>query len=211
MVPARALAASPDPSGIDQRIHMHDVSWQAYEALLAWRGESSALRMTYLEGELEIMSPSWSHESLKKRLARLLEAWADETDVALEGAGSWTLKNRAAKRGAEPDECYVLGPVVGEPARPDIAIEVVWTRGGIDKLEVYRKLEVPEVWIWQDGELSFHLLRGPRYARAAKSALLPAFDPARVAPFMTSGTQSEAVKAFRKVLRAGARKPARRR
>jgi hypothetical protein len=31
------------------------------------------------------------------------------------------------------------------PQVPDIAIEVVWTSGGIDKLEVYRGLDVPEV------------------------------------------------------------------
>ena len=37
---------------IDQRVHLHDVSWQAYEALVAWRGERAVPRLTYLEGEL---------------------------------------------------------------------------------------------------------------------------------------------------------------
>ena len=44
----------------------------------AMRGESSATRVTYLEGELELMSPSFDHETLKKTLGRLIEAYAEE-------------------------------------------------------------------------------------------------------------------------------------
>lgn len=209
MPTASATARSPSPPAaleIDQRVFLHGMSWQAYEALLAWRGEKSAVRMTYLEGELELMTPSRSHESLKKRLARLVEAWAEEKGVALDGAGSWTLKNESAERGAEPDECYVLGDVEHATA-PDFAIEVVWTRGGIDKLEVYKKLGVPEVWIWADGALTFHLLRGARYVSAARSELLPKLDPAVIARFMTGGTQTDAVRALRRAL---ARRPTKR-
>jgi len=46
-------------------------------------------RLTYLEGTLEIMSPSEDHETLKKLVARLLEAWADETGTDLHGYGRW--------------------------------------------------------------------------------------------------------------------------
>jgi Uma2 family endonuclease len=180
---------------------MYDVSWQAYEALLAWRGERSAPRMTYLEGELELMSPSIHHEIQKKRLARLLEAWAEERDIPLDGAGSWTIKRQDAERGAEPDECYVVDGDASKAEAPDIAIEVVWTRGGIDKLEVYRKLGVREVWIWSKGALRFHLRRGGKYVSAARSELLPTFDPAFLVSFMSDGTQSEAVKALRVALR----------
>jgi Uma2 family endonuclease len=197
---AIALDASPDPSRVDQRVRMHGVSWQAYEALLAWRAESSRPRMTYLEGELELMSPSRSHEIMKTRLARLLEAWAEEIGIALDGAGSWTIRDAAVERGAEADECYVLGSAEAA-SRPDVAIEVVWTSGGIDKLEVWRKLGVPEVWIWEDGALVFHVLRGQRYARASRSVLLPTLDPAVIARFMTGGAQPDAVKRLRAELK----------
>ena len=66
MTPATALAVDlhTEPTEpIDQRVRLHDISWEDYEALLAMRGESSALRVTYLEGELEIMAPSLNHES----------------------------------------------------------------------------------------------------------------------------------------------------
>ena len=40
----------------------------------------------------------------------------------------------------EADECYVVGVLEAEPERPDLAVEVVWTGGGLSKLEVYRGL-----------------------------------------------------------------------
>jgi Uma2 family endonuclease len=106
------------------------------------------------------------------------------------------------ERGAEPDECYVVGSLQGSRV-PDVAIEVVWTGGGIDKLDVYRKLGVREVWIWQMGALAFHVLsqRGQVYGVSPRSQLLPAFDPALAARCMAAESQTAAVK----MLRAGLR------
>ena len=191
----------PDASSIDQRVHMHDVSWQAYEALVTWRGERAVPRLTYLEGELELMTPSPDHETQKKTLARLIEAFADAMDISLDGVGSWTVKQRDVERGAEADECYILGSARKRPAAPDIAIEVVWTRGGIDKLEVWRKLGAREVWIWSHGTLTFHALHGERYAVVKRSKLLPKLDPDLIVRCMGCDTQREAVRMLRGALR----------
>jgi Uma2 family endonuclease len=148
------------------------------------------------------MSPSITHEDHKKKFARLIEAWAEEADVRLEGAGSWTIKNRRVKRGAEPDECYVVGVASLEGVlAPDIAIEVIWTSGGIDKLEVYRKLGVREVWIWEVDRLAFHHLRGETYVRATRSDILPTLDPSLIARCMAIPSQVDAVRALRQELR----------
>ncbi len=190
-----------NPDRIDQRVTLHGVSWDAYEALLAARGESAGVRLTYLEGELELMTPSIDHEALKKRLARLLEAYAEECGIELEGYGSWTLRRAERARGVEPDECYVLGP--RDPADlevPDIAIEVVWTSGGLDKLEVYTGLGVREVWIWQEGTLTFHVLRGDAYMRVSSSEFLPDLDASVLASFMSGASQTQAVRNYRKAL-----------
>ncbi len=195
-----APSTSSGPVHIDQRVTLHGVTWAQYEALLAMRGESSALRVTYLDGELEIMAPSTDHECLKTCIARLLEAWAEEMDIPLEGYGSWTVKQMEKKRGVEPDECYFVGPVRTD--RPDLAIEVVWTSGGIDKLDVYRALRVPGVWIWEQGALTFHLLGENDYAQAPRSALLPALDPALIVQCMSAPSQTAAVKQLRAELRA---------
>ncbi len=185
----------------DQRVYLHGVSWDDYERLLDMRGESSGVRITFLEGEVELMSPSRSHERIKKTLARLVEAYAEERGLALNGCGSWTIKERREDRGAEPDECYVLG--VHEPERPDLAIEVVWTSGGLDKLEVYRGLGVREVWTWIDGRIVVHELEGERYVERARSALLPGLDLARVASLAARPDQTQAGRELRQELRGG--------
>ncbi len=203
MMQATALKPLPDiPSEhIDQRVRLHDVSWKDYETLLGMRGENGGVRITYLRGELELMTPSIYHESLKKRLARLLEAYADEVGIELDGYGSWTLKKEIKERGVEADECYVLGPTEAPPEIPDIAIEVVWTSGGIDKLEVYRGLGVPEVWFWQDGALRMYSLRDNTYVAISRSGFLPDLDPELIGRFMSGLSQTQAVRAFRKALR----------
>jgi Uma2 family endonuclease len=108
----------------DQRIFFHGVSWKQLEQILAARGESSGVRITYIEGELELMSPSRSREIIKTMIARLLEAYAEESGLVLNGVGSWTIRRKPKERAAEPDECYCVGPLKGRK-EPDLAIEVI--------------------------------------------------------------------------------------
>jgi len=198
MSAARPLPVPADPDAVDHFVYLRNVSWSEYEAVLAMRGESSVPRITYLEGVLELMSPSRYHEIDKTRLARLLETWAEQKRIRLEGIGSWTLKNRKEERGAEPDECYMIDRVpVSDDDRPDIAIEVVWTSGGIDKLEVYRKLGVREVWFYERGTLRFFTLRESAYSEIARSELLPEADPALFVRCMAEPSQSDAIIALR--------------
>jgi Uma2 family endonuclease len=204
---ARTLRTEVDPDTLDQCVRLHDVGWDVYEALVTDRGESSVPRMSYLEGELELMTPGADHEWEKTLLARLFEAWSDEVGIDVDGYGSWTIKEKRRQRGAEPDECYVLPePGRPRPKAPHIAIEVVKTSGGIDKLEIYRKLGVREVWFWEDGKLTFHLLRGEHYLRATRSALVPSLDPRFLVRFMKPGSQAAAVRALRKAMRAAKKK-----
>ena len=198
-----AKTAVADPALIDQRVHLSGVSWGDYERLLELRGEHSSVRLTYLDGELEIMTPSDPHERQKKRLARLLEAWSEEAGIDLEGVGSWTLRSELQKRGLEPDECYFVGHAGRGATAPDMAIEVVWTSGGLDKLTVYAGLGVREVWFWKDDALAFHALRQNRYERIARSELLPALDPELIGRHMVADTsQSQAVRDLRAAMRS---------
>src|SRR5947209_19697845 len=89
----------------DDRVILDGIDWWQFETFLAIRGDRAGVRVTYLEGRLEIMSPSRTHEMLKKLIARLLEAYADERDLVFEGYGSLTMRNPAELRAIEPDEC----------------------------------------------------------------------------------------------------------
>jgi Uma2 family endonuclease len=184
-------------------VYFHGVSWPQFESVLSLRGDCGDVRVTYVEGELELMSPSQQHELIKKKLARLIEAFAEERGIPLEGYGSWTIKNQLRQRGAEPDECYVVGRTEGEPERPHIAIEVVHTTGGIDKLSVYRGLGVPEVWFFQQGQLALHRLEDEGYVVATQSAFLPDLDVSLIARCMKAESQTEALRQLRTALQAG--------
>ena len=184
--------------GYDHIVHLHGVSWAGYLAVLRMRGDHSAPRITYLDGELEIMSPSHFHESIKSMIGRLVEVWCLEHDIEFTPLGSWTLKKKPS-RGAEPDECYVFGEVKS-PQRPDLAIEVVWTSGGIDKLEVYRKLGVREVWYWRKGKLQPYQLHGERYRAIPRSKVLPGIDLEQLVSFIDRPTASKAIRAYRAAL-----------
>ena len=196
-------AAGRTPAAVHVEHLLHGVPWSGYEALLAWRGEASRPRISYLHGELELMSPSRSHERIKKTLARLVETFADVRSLPLTGFGSWTIKEAAVERGAEPDECYNLGLREGEdPERPDLAIEVASSRGGIDKLEIYRLLGVGEVWMWEEGRIRVFPLRGDRYEEAQASLLLPDLDLVRAAELAAANDQPGAVRTWRRELGA---------
>jgi Uma2 family endonuclease len=188
------------PEG-DQVVWLHDATWKDYERLLALRGEGSVPRISYLEGEIEIMSPSLAHESIKSRIGRLVELYCIEREIEFSAYGSWTLKKRRDERGAEPDECYVFGDV-SNPKRPDLAIEVLWTSGRLDKLEIYRKLGVREVWYWRKGRITPYRLRGERYKAIARSAVMPGLDLDRLASFIDRPTMSRSILDYRAFLRA---------
>ena len=155
--------------------------------------------MTYVDGTLELMTTSPEHERLKKIIARLLEAFAEEADSDLNGYGPATFRQEAAARGLEPDECYSLGEL---GAAPDIAIEIVLTSGGIDKLKVY-KVGVQEVWFWENQQFKLYNLIDPDtgYEPLSSSLLVPGLDLNLLAQFIDYPSQTQAVKAFRKMLR----------
>lgn len=202
--PVKARAARPADevvsTDVDRRFLLSPVTWDQYVKLRELLDELPGVRMTYLEGQLELMSPSLTHEYIKKMVARLVEIYALERDVDLNGYGQMTFKKKAKKRGVEPDECWCIGSM--RRNTPHIAFEVEMTRGALDKLSVYAGLGVPELWFWRDGKIHLLRLRGTGYVARETSRYLPGLDLAEVAGFIGSESQTAAVRAFRDRLRA---------
>lgn len=197
--------ASTIPSGeivgtADQRIIMHGVRWDQFETMLALRADAAGPRITYLRGELELMSPSRSHESIKTLLARMVEFYALHKGIELSGYGSWTLRNAPKERAVEPDECYIVGDAHRKDT-PDLAIEVIWTSGGLDKLEVYRALGVAEVWLWREGTIRMFRLSAEHYTDLARSLAFPDLDVGLLARLADDENQTQALLKFRDSLR----------
>jgi Uma2 family endonuclease len=196
---AAALSGLPPAPG-DQVIVLRGIPFEQYEALCDAR-EKATVRMAYLDGDLEIMSPSRSHEAWKTLLARLIEAYAEERGLRLAGFGSETYRKETKQAGLEADESYCVGE---EKPFPDLALEVVLTSGGVDRLEIYRRLGVPEVWYLSRKGITVFRLAERRYEVRTRSTLFPELDLQdlwRITTETPPIEQTEAVRSFRRSLR----------
>jgi Uma2 family endonuclease len=183
----------------EQRVLLSGVTWPQYESLLETFGDRPGLRLLYSKGMLEIFMPSSEHEMLKKVIARLLERYAEETDIVIHGYGSTTFRSEIQAQGLEPDECYCVDTL---KERPDFAIEINLMSGGINKLAIYKGLGVPEVLIWQNNALTLYDLRGEIYQEASYSQFFPGLDFGLLAQYVKPHNQPQAVKAFLEALRS---------
>lgn len=197
-----ALQQAPEKV-VERRFVLHGVPWWTYVALRDALDDHAGLKMTYLEGALELMRPSMLHADAKKIIARLVEVWAMEGDVDLRGFGGMTFRKEARERGLEPDECYKLGKLEDDGV-PDIAIEVIVTSSLVDKMAVYAGLGVPEVWDWRpaNAALVVHRLVGGAYQPRDRSEILPSLDLAELSRFVRPGeNQTQLAKAYQAALR----------
>ncbi len=182
----------------EEKITLYGVTWKQYDTLVSlFMDQFPGLKMTFLEGTLEIMGTSAEHERLKTIIARLLEMYAVEKRINFNGYGNTTFRKEAAKRGLEPDECYCLGEL---KEVPDIAIEIALTSGRINKLSVYQGLGVTEVWFWQNNQFLVYRLKDDRYQQIESSEFLPDLDFALLSQFIDYENQTEAVIAYRDAL-----------
>jgi Uma2 family endonuclease len=178
----------------EQRMLLH-VSWKEY-VLLRDLLDGPWLRMTYVKGRLELMSPSREHEMWKTNIARLVELFAHIRQIDLRGYGSTTFKKEVVERGAEPDECYLIGKKLAD--YPEIVLEVVHMSPLLDKVDVYRAFGVAEVWVFRDGAFTLHALDRDtgKYVVRPRSALVPDLDFALVARYAMREDMPQALREF---------------
>lgn len=156
----------------DNCITLYDISWDKFEAIAALL-EDTKVRLTYLDGTLEIMTPSPEHEEYKSTIGLLLEIYLRFIGIRFYARGGYTLGSRELGVRGEPDESYNL---ITKKEIPDITVEVVLTSGGVDKLEKYRRWRVPEVWFYRNRQLLIYHLRSNGYEQISSSELLPDLD-----------------------------------
>ena len=158
-------------------------------------GDNNQTRFKYAHNQLEIMAPSSRHEFIKKAIGILLETYFLEKSIRYYPSGSTTFRSESQQKGIEPDQCYCLH---SRKDTPDLAIEVVITSDGLNSLEIYRSLEVTEVWFWQNEELSLYSLENNQYQKINQSILLPYLDIARFGQWILFDEIFDAVQESRK-------------
>ena len=70
----------------------------------------------------------------------------------------------------------------------------------MNKLEIYRRLGVREVWIWRRGQIQVHALRGDEYEPLPASEVLPGIDLDELASYLDRPTTSRAMREYRAAL-----------
>ena len=148
-------------------------SWQQFLDLEKWLEDTPGLRIVYLDRKIELMTLGETHESTKGVLRFLLEVYFVEKGIRFFPVGSMTQRDETQSYSFEPDESYYLGE---KKNHPDLAIEVIITSGNINKLEKYRRVEIPEVWFWQNNQLFLYHLQESDYVQISRSELLPDLD-----------------------------------
>jgi Uma2 family endonuclease len=148
-------------------------TWQQFKEMQSWVSRLPGMRISYLDGCIELMTTGEEHEFLKKSIAILIEAYLFARGIRFFPVGNAT--REAEEKGAsfQPDESYYIG---SKKAHPDLALEVALTSGGIEKLEKYKRFQIAEVWFWQNDRLAIYGWRGEDYERISSSELLPNLD-----------------------------------
>lgn len=188
----------------DQRIVQHDRTWEQFKLIQQGFEGSPGVRLFYYKGTIEIFMPGREHEVFKSIIGFLLELFFLEQGIEFESTGSMT-QEVARVTSVQADESYCIGR---SKQIPDLAIEVVFTSGGSNKLQRYQALRVSEVWFWEDGVFSLYRLREREYERIDRSEIpeLTSLDFTLLTRcvLLAETSQLSAAKEFRNGIQAGA-------
>jgi Uma2 family endonuclease len=142
----------------DQRI-VHQGTWEQFQLIQRGFEGTPGVRLSYYDGAIEILMPGREHELFARMIGYLVTTFLAEKGIFFQPTGSMT-QEKAEVVSAQADESYCIGSV--KPI-PDLSIDVVFTSGGISKLDRYKALGVPEVWFWEDGSLKLYHLQDSGY------------------------------------------------
>jgi Uma2 family endonuclease len=198
---ATATETRTKPEVGELRFVIHNVGWKGYKTLLKLFGDDGP-RMNYSRGNVELMSPLIPHEGFSKRLGRIVETVAEELEIPMRPARSTTLNREDLDRGIEPDESYFIANVgrIGNRMEldfevdppPDLAVEVEITNSILNKLEIYARLGVPEIWRFDGEILTVLVLQADgSYVASDRSAAFPFLPMDEVARFLLDPEMSD--------------------
>ncbi len=183
----------------DQRI-VHHGTWEQFKFIQKGFDGSPGVRLSYYKGTIEVLMPGREHEIFASIIGYLVTTFLTEQGIFFQPTRSMTQEKEGVVS-AQADESYCI-----ESAKPipDLSIEVIFTSGGVSKLERYKALGVPEVWFWEDGMLKLYHLQNGIYERIERSQLPGVNDInlylLKCCILMAETDTGEAIRAFRREL-----------
>ncbi|MBW4679753.1 MAG: Uma2 family endonuclease [Microcoleus vaginatus WJT46-NPBG5] len=148
-------------------------SWEQFEAIEALMSDMPTLRLSYLDGWVELITNSSEHEIIKTNLCCLIETYLFNKEMSFIHQSRANVREKGKSASFEIEESYDIGK---KKELPDIAIEVVRIRSDIDKLEKYKRFKIIEVWFWENNQLSLYHLCDDKYEQMSRSEFLPELE-----------------------------------
>ena len=165
----------------DQILIVAGMTWADYEKFDSI--EYPGYRVSYFKGVITIVSPSPNHETIAEVINYLVVAYCRKYNLLYFPMRSTTLKNPPLA-GKEPDVSFAFGT---KKSLPDLAIEVVYSSGGVADLDKYKYLGVREVWFWQNERIRFYKLVDSDYVELQVSDCLSKLSPDFLIRFINRG------------------------
>lgn len=172
--------------------------WQQFKAIQTLLAEVPGIRLSYLDGYVELMTIGEEHELIKSVLAILLGLYFLEKQIEFIPVGSATREAESKGTSFEPDESYYIGE---KKEHPDLAIEVAISSGSTNKLERYKRFCISEVWFWENNQLFLYRLREKEYEPISRSEFLPELDTSLLVRCVLMSSKLEAMTEFLKAIR----------
>jgi len=167
----------------DECVVLHHVSWDTYERLLADDEERRVPRMTYDQGALELVTPSMPHEEDAGTIARIVDIVSAMLAVPIRNVGSTTFRRRDLHRGFEPDASFYIQnePRIREQREvdltvdppPDLVLEMEMSGSALNKLALFARMGIPEVWRCDGERVTIRILEQGGYRESQVSLALP--------------------------------------
>ncbi|ELS03097.1 hypothetical protein Xen7305DRAFT_00028170 [Xenococcus sp. PCC 7305] len=174
-IPLKSIQITPGSS-----VLIDNLTWQDFENILNELGEQRRVRLTYFQGNLEIMSPLAIHERPHRIIADIVKTILEAQGRDWEDFGSTTFKIPEIA-GVEPDTCLYIDNAIQMQGctqmdleiypPPDLAIESDVT--SLTTLEVYAAIRVPEVWIYRQQKLKIYVHDNGNYQEKSISPIFP--------------------------------------
>lgn len=198
----------------DKHLTLREIDWETYQQI-AEGLTGRHVRLTYENGRLDLMTISSKHGILCRLFVRLLVALAEEWEIPICPCGDMTCENEPALKALEPDECFYiqnellvrgkddLDLTVDPP--PDLAVEIELSRARPNRMSIYSRLRVPEVWRYKGKKLTCSLLTETgHYTESDFSRAFPQLPLSELLRFVERRTQTDEnslVRSFREWVR----------
>lgn len=181
----------------EKQVTLYGISWEKFKAIEAQLEDNRDVKLSYLSGVLEIMSPvGEEHEYIKRTLELLLEAYMKEQGIRFYALGGFTLEAPGYASGT-PDDSYSIG---SKKEVPDIVIEIIITSGTLNRRELYKPKKVPEIWFWKSNQLRVFCFKEEEYEEVSRSTFFPDLDLALLQRYIGYPDQYDAVQEFQSVI-----------